>query len=52
MTPLTYEEFCSAPMTHTLGITGDRGAQRMYRNEDLVAGLLVHEAVHVWPPRS
>lgn len=35
MTPLTYEEFCSAPMTYMMGMTGDWGAQRMYRNDDL-----------------
>jgi hypothetical protein len=30
---LTYEEFTSLPMQYTLGMTGNWGAQRMYRNE-------------------
>ncbi len=32
---LTYEEFCQQPMQYTLGMSGDAGAQRMYRNEAL-----------------
>lgn len=35
MTEMTYEEFCSAPMTYSMGLVGDWGAQRMYRNNDL-----------------
>lgn len=30
---LTYEEFCNTPLTHTMGLTGDWGSHRMYRNE-------------------
>jgi hypothetical protein len=34
-TELTYEEFCSAPLTYTLGMVGDWGAQRQYSNAEL-----------------
>jgi len=32
---LTFEEFCSLPMTYTVGVTFDWGAQRMYRNDEI-----------------
>jgi hypothetical protein len=32
---LTFEEFCSMPLTYCLGMTYDWGARRMHRNEDL-----------------
>jgi hypothetical protein len=32
---LTYEEFTSQPLQYTMGIRTDKGAQRMYRNEEL-----------------
>jgi len=35
MNELTYEEFCKQPLRYTLGMTGDWGAQRQYRNDDL-----------------
>lgn len=30
---LTYEEFCQLPLTYTMGMIGEKNAQRMYRNE-------------------
>lgn len=35
MTELTFEEFCDVQLTYTIGMSGDWGAQRAYRNEDL-----------------
>ena len=35
MTELTFEEFCQKPFKYTLGMTGEAGAQRIYRNDDL-----------------
>lgn len=35
MNELTYEEFCKQPLRYTLGITGDWGAHRKYRNDEL-----------------
>lgn len=35
MRELTYEEFCAQPLTYTIGMVGDWGAQRLYRNEQL-----------------
>jgi hypothetical protein len=35
MTELTYEEFCEKPLLYTMGLSGDWGAQRLYRNEEL-----------------
>lgn len=35
MNELTFEEFCQQPFKYTLGMTGDAGAHRMYRNDDL-----------------
>lgn len=35
MSELTFEEFCKQPLTYTLGMSGDWGAQRAYRNEQL-----------------
>lgn len=35
MTELTYEEFCEQPLTYTMGLVGEKGAQRMHRNEEL-----------------
>ena len=32
---LTYEEFTAMPMQYTIGFSGDSGAHRMYRNEQL-----------------
>jgi len=35
MTELTYEEFCTTKLMYTLGVSGDWGAHRKYRNERL-----------------
>ena len=35
MKELTYAEFCEQPFRHTLGITNDRGANRLFRNDEL-----------------
>lgn len=35
MIELTFEEFCKVPLTYAFGMTGDWGAQRAYRNEQL-----------------
>ena len=35
MNELTYEEFCEQPLRYTLGMTGDWGAHRKYRNDEL-----------------
>ncbi len=35
MSELTFEEFCQQPFNYVLGMTGDAGAHRMYRNDDL-----------------
>jgi hypothetical protein len=35
MNELTFEEFCQVPLTYHLGMTGDWGAQRAYRNNEL-----------------
>ena len=32
---LTFEEFSQQPLTYTLGMSGDGGAHRAYRNEEL-----------------
>ena len=32
-TELTYEEFCALPLDYVLGMSGDKGARRMYRND-------------------
>ncbi len=42
MTELTFEEFCEQPLRYTLGTTGDAGAHRMYRNDDLGIQKEVH----------
>lgn len=48
---LTYEEFCKAPMQYTLGMTGDWGAQRMYRNNVLgIQKEVVTERTHYGDP--
>jgi hypothetical protein len=39
---LTFEEFCEKPFQYCLGIIGDAGAKRMYRNEDLKVQKEVH----------
>ena len=39
---LTFEEFCALPLQYTLGFSGDDGAQRMYRNEDIGLQKEVH----------
>ena len=35
MTELTYEEFCYQPLTYMMGLVGDWGARRLYRNNEL-----------------
>lgn len=35
MNELTYEEFCEQPLKYMGGMTGDFGARRMYRNDEL-----------------
>ena len=35
MNELTYEEFCQQPLTYKLGMTGDWGAHRLFRNDEL-----------------
>lgn len=35
LSELTFEEFCQKPLTYTMGMRFDDGAQRMYRNEEL-----------------
>lgn len=35
MNELTFEEFCSTPLEYSQGMTGDWGARRLYRNNDL-----------------
>ena len=35
MIELTFEEFCNKPLQYVLGFTGDAGAKRLYRNEEL-----------------
>lgn len=32
---LTFEEFCQKPLMYKMGLSGDWGAQRLYRNEEL-----------------
>lgn len=39
---LTFEEFCQLPLQYTLGFSGDGGAQRMYRNEEIGLQKEVH----------
>ena len=34
MTELTFEEFCQLPLLYYTGISFERGAQRLYRNDD------------------
>jgi len=42
MIELTFEEFCERPLQYCLGMTGDTGAKRLYRNEDLKIQKEVH----------
>jgi hypothetical protein len=35
MNELTFEEFCEQPLTYTLGMIGDWGAHRQFRNNEL-----------------
>lgn len=35
MSEMTFEEFCNVPLTYVLGMSGDWGARRMHRNEEL-----------------
>lgn len=35
MKMLTYEEFCSKPMSYVYGIRMSNGAQRLFRNDEL-----------------
>ena len=35
MKELTYEEFCQQPLKYVFSITGDWGAGRMFRNDEL-----------------
>lgn len=39
---LTFEEFCELPIRYTTGISFDKGAMRMYRNEEHGVQLEVH----------
>jgi hypothetical protein len=32
---LTFDEFCQAPMEYRFGMSGDKGARRLYRNDAL-----------------
>jgi hypothetical protein len=42
MKELTFEEFCALPLQYTLGFSGDAGAQRMHRNEEIGLQKEVH----------
>lgn len=42
MIELTFEEFCNKPLQYALGFTGDAGATRFYRNEELRIQKEVH----------
>lgn len=42
MSELTFEEFCQQPLTYHMGMSGDWGAQRMYRNNELGIQREVH----------
>lgn len=39
---LTFEEFGKYPLQYTIGMVGDEGARRMYRNEELGLQKEVH----------
>lgn len=35
MTELTFEELCGQPLEYRMGMSGDKGARRLYRNDAL-----------------
>ena len=42
MSELTFDEFCQQPLTYMLGMSGDWGARRLYRNNELGVQKEVH----------